>query len=65
MLGEGVLRNFESGVQTLVRAGAEIVAGGQPDGGVGFCHRNTLLKLSEGHLSRVPIREPLRFERRA
>ena len=46
MLGEGVLRNFESGVQTLVRAGAEIVAGGQPDGGAGFSHRNTLLKVS-------------------
>ena len=46
MLSEGVLRHFASGVQTLVAAGAEIVTGGQPGGGAGFCHRNTLLKVS-------------------
>ena len=46
MLSEGVLRNFEAGVQSLVAAGAEVVAGGQPGGGKGFCYGNTLLKVS-------------------
>jgi len=46
MLSEGVLRNFEAGVKSLVAAGAEVIAGGQPGGGKGFCHRNTLLKAS-------------------
>lgn len=46
MLSEGVLRHFESGVKALVGAGAEIVTGGQPGGGAGYCHFNTLLKVS-------------------
>lgn len=46
MLGEGVLRNFTSGIQSLVQAGAEVLAGGQPGGGNGFSHRNTLLQVS-------------------
>ena len=46
MLSEGVLRNFEAGVKSLMAAGAELLAGGQPGGGKGFCHRNTLLKAS-------------------
>jgi NADP-dependent aldehyde dehydrogenase len=46
MLSEGVLRNFESGIQAIVRAGAEVLAGGQPGGGNGFSFRNTLLRVS-------------------
>ena len=46
MLSEGVLRNFESGIQSLITAGAEVLAGGQPGGGNGFSFRNTLLKVS-------------------
>ena len=46
MLSEGVLRNFESGIQSLMAAGAEVLAGGQPGGGNGFSFRNTLLKVS-------------------
>ena len=46
MLSEGVLRNFESGIQTLVAAGAEVLAGGQTGGGNGFSYRNTLLCVS-------------------
>lgn len=46
MLSEGVLRNFESGIQAIVAAGAEVLAGGQPGGGNGFSYRNTLLRVS-------------------
>jgi NADP-dependent aldehyde dehydrogenase len=46
MLGEGVLHNFTSGVKTLQQASAELLAGGQPGGGNGFCHQNTLLRVS-------------------
>ena len=46
MLSAGVLRNFESGIQSLIAAGAEVLAGGQPGGGNGFSFRNTLLKVS-------------------
>jgi NADP-dependent aldehyde dehydrogenase len=54
MLGEGVLRNFMAGVQTLVNAGAELLAGGQPGGGAGFCHRNTLLRVSGDQFLKQP-----------
>lgn len=46
MLSEGVLRNFESGIQAIVSAGAEVLTGGQAGGGNGFSFRNTLLKVS-------------------
>lgn len=46
MLSEGVLHNFTTGVKTLQQAGAELLAGGQPGGGNGFCHQNTLLRVS-------------------
>lgn len=46
MLSEGVLRNFESGIQAIVRAGAEVLAGGQPGGGHGYSFRNTLLRVT-------------------
>ncbi len=46
MLSEGVLRNFEAGIQSIVAAGAEVLAGGQAGGGNGFSFRNTLLKVS-------------------
>ncbi len=46
MLSEGVLRNFESGIQAIVSAGAEVLAGGQAGGGNGFSFRNTLLRAS-------------------
>ncbi len=46
LLGEGVLKHLESGVQSLLRAGAELVTGGQPGSGASFCHRNTLLRVS-------------------
>ena len=46
MLSEGVLRNFEAGIQSIVTAGAEVLAGGQTGGGNGFSFRNTLLRVS-------------------
>lgn len=44
-LGEGVQKNFISGIQALQKAGATVVTGGQPGGGKGFSHRNTLLRV--------------------
>lgn len=46
MLSEGVLRNFDASVKTLVQAGAQVLAGGQSGGGVGFCFQNTLLRVT-------------------
>ena len=46
MLSGGVQRNLEAGLKTLVDAGAETVAGGESGAGNGFCHPNTLLRVS-------------------
>jgi NADP-dependent aldehyde dehydrogenase len=46
MLSEGVLKHFESGIAALVRAGAELVTGGQPGGGKGVSFANTLLRVT-------------------
>lgn len=46
MLSESVLRNFESGIQSLINAGAKVLTGGQTGGGNGFSYRNTLLSVS-------------------
>ena len=46
MLSEGVRRSFGEGVETLQKAGAELVTGGQPGGGAGVSFSNTLLKVS-------------------
>ena len=43
MLGEGVCHSFGEGISTLQKAGATLVAGGQPGGGSGYCFNNTLL----------------------
>lgn len=46
MLSEGVCRSFAAGIETLVKAGARLVVGGQPGGGSGVCFQNTLLTVS-------------------
>jgi len=46
LLGEGVLTHLASGLQTLRLHGAEVIAGGQPAGGAGVSHQNTLLRVS-------------------
>lgn len=46
LLNAGVGKSFASGLQTLKNAGAEIIAGGQPGGGKGVSHQNTLLRVS-------------------
>lgn len=46
LLGEGVLQHLSTGVQTLVKHGAQVLAGGQPGGGTGVCHQNTLLRVT-------------------
>ena len=38
MLSEGVQKSFAAGVGILQKAGATVVTGGQPGGGV-YCHR--------------------------
>lgn len=46
LLGESVLKSLSAAVQTLTAHGAEVVVGGQPGGGAGFSHQNTLLRVS-------------------
>lgn len=46
LLGEGVLQHLSAGVQTLVKHGAKVLSGGQPGGGMGVCHQNTLLSVT-------------------
>ena len=46
LLGEGVEKAIVAGVQALQDAGAELVVGGGSGGGIGFCHQNTLLKVT-------------------
>lgn len=46
LLGEGVQKHLEQGLATLRQAGAEVLTGGEPGGGTGYCVRNTLLRVS-------------------
>ncbi len=46
LLGESVQKSLASAVKTLTAHGAEVLAGGQPGGGAGFSHQNTLLRVS-------------------
>uniref|UniRef100_A0A7C4LJJ1 Aldehyde dehydrogenase (NADP(+)) n=1 Tax=Schlesneria paludicola TaxID=360056 RepID=A0A7C4LJJ1_9PLAN len=46
LLSAGVLQHLTAGIGTLIAHGAVLVAGGQPGGGTGFCHQNTLLRVS-------------------
>lgn len=46
LLGEGVQKHLEQGVKTLRTAGAQVLTGGEPGGGAGFCYRNTLLRVN-------------------
>lgn len=45
MLSEGVQKSFGQGIEALKSAGAELLTGGEPGGGNGFCYANTLLKV--------------------
>ncbi len=46
LLGESVQKSLTAAVKTLTSHGAELLAGGQPGGGAGFSHQNTLLRVS-------------------
>jgi NADP-dependent aldehyde dehydrogenase len=46
LLGGGVQKSLAEGVKTLQAAGAQLIVGGEPGGGQGFCYRNTLLTVS-------------------
>jgi alpha-ketoglutaric semialdehyde dehydrogenase len=46
LLGEGVLRHLERGINAVRAAGAEVITGGEPGGGKGVSYRNTLLRVS-------------------
>jgi len=43
LLGENVQRSFLDALDTLKKAGARVVAGGEAGGGKGYCVRNTLV----------------------
>ncbi len=45
LLGQGVQKNFEAGLNSLQAAGARAVTGGQPGAGSGYSVCNTLLKV--------------------
>jgi alpha-ketoglutaric semialdehyde dehydrogenase len=45
LLGEGVEKSLVSSVEALQAAGAEVLTGGSPGGGEGYCYHNTLLKI--------------------
>lgn len=44
-LSEGVGRHFAAGLASLQSSGATLVTGGEPGGGSGFSHQNTLLRV--------------------
>src|SRR5690606_6104072 len=46
LLSEGVLKNLIHSLATLERAGAAVLTGNVPGGGKGYCHANTLLKVT-------------------
>ena len=46
LLGAGVLSHLERGFETLRKAGAKLLTGGEAGGGSGACFRNTLLRIS-------------------
>jgi alpha-ketoglutaric semialdehyde dehydrogenase len=45
-LSEGVGKHFAAGLASLQSSGATLVTGGQPGGGSGFSHQNTLLRVN-------------------
>ena len=46
MLSSGVQRSFASGVETIVKAGAKLLAGGTAGGGTGVSFGNTLMSIT-------------------
>ena len=54
MLGEGVRSSFSSGIDTIQKAGATLVTGGQPGGGKGVSFNNTLLVVSGSRFLEAP-----------
>ncbi|MBL8818309.1 MAG: aldehyde dehydrogenase (NADP(+)) [Planctomyces sp.] len=54
MLGQSVRDSFAAGIGVLTGAGAEVVTGGKPGGGKGFCFQNTLLKISAESFVKQP-----------
>ncbi|MCA9246343.1 MAG: aldehyde dehydrogenase family protein, partial [Planctomycetales bacterium] len=45
LLSQSVAKTLESNIQTIQKAGAEVVAGGHVGGGAGFSFENTLLRV--------------------
>lgn len=54
LLGPSVQSHLESGLQTLVAHGAKIITGGSSGGGAGYCHQNTLLRVSGSQFISAP-----------
>lgn len=60
LLSKGVESSLKQNLQTLRGAGAELVAGGDGTGGMGYSHPNTLLRVSGRQFLSNP--EPLQTE---
>lgn len=54
LLSGGVQKSLHQGVQTLRDAGAELLTGGAPVEGGGFCYQNTLLKTTGSEFLKKP-----------
>ena len=54
-LTEGVRTNLIQSITMLLQAGAELIAGGKPEGGEGFSHQHTLMKTTGVNFLRRPL----------
>lgn len=54
LLSRGVASSLYENLATLVKAGAQLVAGGVPGGGKGYSHANTLLRVRGGQFLADP-----------
>lgn len=61
LLTQGVRDNLHASVEALQKAGAELLVGGQPGGGIGFSHQHTLLRTTGAMF----IANPLGLQREA
>ena len=54
LLSRGVESSLRSGLETLRKAGAEVVAGDTDGGGQGYCYANTLMSVSGANFLQKP-----------
>jgi NADP-dependent aldehyde dehydrogenase len=61
LLGPNVLKSLEESIQALAADGARLLIGGEPGGGQGFSHQNTLLLVNGSRF----VQSPEAFQREA